>query len=56
MMPRHIKVAAAQMSPNDEGTSRQEMFECMWGLLAQAAREQLAMGAHPSGDALGITL
>jgi hypothetical protein len=38
-MPRHIRVAAAQMGPNNEGTSREEIVERMQGLLEQAVRE-----------------
>ena len=36
---RGIKVAAAQMGPNNEGTSREEIVERMLGLLAEAVRE-----------------
>ena len=32
-MARHIKVAAAQMGPNNEGTSREEIVERMLALL-----------------------
>ena len=46
-MPRHMKVAAAQMGPNNEGTSREEIVERMLGLLEQAAREQVELIAYP---------
>ena len=32
-MARHIKVAAAQMGPNNEGMSREEIVERMLALL-----------------------
>ena len=35
-MARHVKVAAAQMGPNNEGTSREEIVERMLALLEQA--------------------
>src|SRR5947208_15513113 len=44
---RGIKVAAAQMGPNNEGTSREEIVERMLGLLEQAAREQVELIAYP---------
>src|SRR6266702_3614121 len=47
MMPRHIKVSAAQMGPNNEGVSREEIVERMLGLLEQAAREQVELIAYP---------
>ena len=37
-MPRHMKVAAAQMGPNNEGTSREEIVERMLGLLEPGNR------------------
>ena len=39
-MARHIKVAAAQMGPNNEGTSREEIVERMLALLDQAVAEE----------------
>src|SRR3989442_15288196 len=44
---RHIKVAAAQMGPNNEGTSREEIVERMLGLLAEAVREGVELIAYP---------
>jgi len=46
-MPRHVKVAAAQMGPNNEGTSREEIVERMLALLEQAVREQVELVAYP---------
>src|SRR5207302_1882199 len=46
-MPRHIKVAAAQLGPNNEGTSREEIVERMLRLLAEAAREGVERIAYP---------
>ncbi|PYN32487.1 MAG: N-carbamoyl-D-amino-acid hydrolase, partial [Candidatus Rokuibacteriota bacterium] len=46
-MPRHIKVAAAQLGPNNEGTSREEIVERMLRLLAEAAREGVELIAYP---------
>src|SRR2546427_12868557 len=45
---RHIKVAAAQMGPNNEGTSREEIVERMLGLLAEAVREGVELIAYPA--------
>src|SRR5437016_3471576 len=44
---RGIKVAAAQMGPNNEGTSREEIVERMLGLLAEAVREGVVLIAYP---------
>src|SRR2546422_1023628 len=44
---RAIKVAAAQMGPNNEGTSREEIVERMLGLLAEAVREGVELIAYP---------
>ncbi|OLB02251.1 MAG: hypothetical protein AUH09_00030 [Candidatus Rokubacteria bacterium 13_2_20CM_70_12] len=44
---RGIKVAAAQMGPNNEGTSREEIVERMLGLLAEAVREGVELIAYP---------
>ena len=46
-MARHIKVAAAQMGPNNEGTSREEIVERMLGLLEQAVVEGVEILAYP---------
>ncbi len=46
-MPRLIKVAAAQMGPNNEGVSREEIVERMLGLLDQAIEDQVALIAYP---------
>ena len=46
-MPRHVKVAAAQMGPNNEGTSREEIVERMLGLLEQAVAENVEILAYP---------
>src|SRR5256885_873028 len=46
-MPRFLKVAAAQLGPNNEGTSREEIVERMLSLLADAAREGVELIAYP---------
>jgi predicted amidohydrolase len=46
-MPRFLKVAAAQMGPNNEGASRDEIVERMLALLEQAARDGVEMIAYP---------
>src|SRR3990172_3542679 len=46
-MPRHLKVAAAQMGPNNEGVSREEIVERMRGLLEQAVREGVELLVYP---------
>jgi predicted amidohydrolase len=46
-MPRYIKVAAAQMGPNNEGVSREEIVERMLGLLEQAIRDQVELIVYP---------
>ena len=38
-MPRHLKVAAAQMGPNQDGTPREAIIERMLALLDAAARD-----------------
>jgi N-carbamoyl-D-amino-acid hydrolase len=45
--PRYVKVAAAQMGPNNEGTSRDEIVERMLVLLEQAIREDVEILAYP---------
>jgi predicted amidohydrolase len=46
-MPRYIKVAAAQMGPNNEGTPREEIVERMQALLELAGREGVELLAYP---------
>jgi len=46
-MPRHIKVAAAQMGPNNEGVSREEIVERMQALLDQAIADKVELIAYP---------
>ncbi len=46
-MPRFVKVAAAQMGPNNEGTSREEIVERMLALMEQAVRESVELIAYP---------
>src|SRR5207249_1854349 len=41
VMPRHIKVAAAQMGPNNEGTPREEIVERMLVLLETVRKSHL---------------
>lgn len=46
-MPRYLKVAAAQMGPNNEGVPREAIVERMLGLLEQAARDGVEVVAYP---------
>lgn len=46
-MPRYLKVAAAQMGPINEGTTREEVVERMLALLEQAVREDVELLAYP---------
>src|SRR6266705_3405377 len=46
-MPRSIKVAAAQMGPNQDGTPREAIVERMLGLLDQAIRDDVEVIAYP---------
>src|SRR3989441_2166201 len=46
-MPRHIKLAAAQLGPNNEGTPREEIVERMLGLLEQAKQQGVELIAYP---------
>src|SRR5438132_10272434 len=46
-MLRQIKVAAAQMGPNNEGTPREEIVERMLVLLESAARDGVELIAYP---------
>src|SRR5262249_40076929 len=45
-MPRYIKVAAAQMGPNNEGTPREAIVERMLGLLEAAERDGVELIAY----------
>src|SRR5438034_10284782 len=47
VMPRQIKVAAAQMGPNNEGTPREEIVERMLVLLESAARDGVELIVYP---------
>ncbi|HEY3066377.1 MAG TPA: nitrilase-related carbon-nitrogen hydrolase [Methylomirabilota bacterium] len=46
-MARYIKVAAAQMGPNDEGTPREAIVERMMALLDAAARDGVELIVYP---------
>jgi len=46
-MPRHLELAAAQMGPNNEGASREEIVERMLGLLDRAIGEGVELIAYP---------
>jgi N-carbamoyl-D-amino-acid hydrolase len=46
-MPRYIKVAAAQMGPNNEAVSREEVVDRLLALLEQATKEQVELIAYP---------
>jgi predicted amidohydrolase len=46
-MPRYLKVAAAQMGPNNEGTPREAIVERMLALLEQAARDGIELLVYP---------
>jgi len=46
-MPRHVKVAAAQLGPNNEGTPREEIVERMLALLEHAIRDGIELIAYP---------
>src|SRR5262245_60144016 len=46
-MPRHLKVAAAQMGPNNEGVSREEIVDRMITLLEHAIHEQVELIVYP---------
>ena len=46
-MPRELKVAAAQMGPNDEGTPREAVVERMLALLERAAAEGVELLVYP---------
>ena len=46
-MPRNVKVAAAQMGPNNEGASREEIVERMQALLERAVADGVELIAYP---------
>ena len=46
-MPRHLKVAAAQMGPNNEGVRREEIVERMRELLEQAVHDGVELLVYP---------
>jgi len=46
-MPRHLKVAAAQMGPNNEGTPREAIVERMLALLDAAIRDGVELIVYP---------
>jgi predicted amidohydrolase len=46
-MARSLKVAAAQMGPNNEGASREEIVERLLGLLDQAIRDHVELIVYP---------
>src|SRR5262249_41152705 len=46
-MPRQIKVAAAQMGPNNEGTSREEVVERLLALLERAIVDHAELMVYP---------
>src|SRR2546426_26040 len=46
-MPRYLKVAAAQMGPNQEGTPREAIVERMLALLEAAARDGVELIVYP---------
>jgi N-carbamoyl-D-amino-acid hydrolase len=46
-MPRYLKVAAAQMGPNQDGTPREAIVERMLALLDAAARDEVELIVYP---------
>jgi predicted amidohydrolase len=46
-MPRQLRIAAAQMGPNNEGVSREEIVDRMLVLLEEAVREGVQLIAYP---------
>jgi N-carbamoyl-D-amino-acid hydrolase len=46
-MPRYLKVAAAQMGPNNDGTPREVIVDRMLALLEQGIREGVELIAYP---------
>ena len=46
-MPRYLKVAAAQMGPNQEGTPREAIVERMQAMLEAAARDGVELIVYP---------
>ena len=46
-MARYLKIAAAQMGPNQEGASRDEIVERMLALFADAVHQGVELIAYP---------
>lgn len=46
-MPRHLRIAAAQMGPNNEGTPREAVVERMLALLEAAIADGVELIAYP---------
>lgn len=46
-MPRYLKIAAAQMGPNQDGTPREAIVERMFTLLEAAARDGVELIVYP---------
>jgi predicted amidohydrolase len=46
-MPRYVKVAAAQMGPNNDGTPREVIVDRMLALLEQGIRDGVELIAYP---------
>jgi len=46
-MPRYLKIAAAQMGPNQDGTPREAIVERMLALLDEAARDDVELIVYP---------
>ena len=46
-MPRYLKVAAAQMGPNQDGTPREAIVDRMLALLEAAARDGVERALRP---------
>ena len=51
-MPRFLKVAAAQMGPNNEGASREEIVERMLALLEQGKLHPVVDSTFPLKEAV----
>src|SRR4030095_14590374 len=46
-MPRYLRIAAAQMGPNQDGTPREAIVERMLALLEAAARDGVELIVYP---------
>ena len=46
-MPRYLKIAGAQMGPNQDGTPREAIVERMLALLDAAARDDVELIVYP---------